>query len=85
MDLQRRRAEDLACRVLTFKRTLKQFFYYACLKYLQTHKVSDLQETFLEDITTFFIQTVNNIDKDEALLEKIKLKPVELPLVKEKY
>ena len=82
MDLYKRCAEDLACRVLLFKRTLKQYFYHACLKYLQTHKVSDVEEAFLEKLTTYFIQSINTIDKDESFLEKVKNKPIELPLVK---
>ena len=79
MGLRERVSLDLANRVLAFKRTIKQWFYYAGLKYLQTHKLSDVEETVLENITDYLVESIDKMEEDEEFLRKIKLTPVKLP------
>lgn len=82
LDLRQRSVVDLVSRVKFFKKTLKQWFYYAGLIYLKTHKLTDSQEAFLEDITDFFVEYMDNVEKDKNFLKKINLDPVDLPINK---
>ena len=70
---------DLAERVFAFKRTLRQWFYFAGLKYLQTHNLTDTQEATVEDFSDFVIKSMDTVEKDNNFLEKVELEPVKLP------
>ncbi len=74
--LRQRSLVDLAERVLVFKKTIKQWFYYAGLKYMQQHKLNDVQENLLEDITDFYVEYMDNIENDKEFFKKIKIDPV---------
>lgn len=65
LSLRQKSIKDLAERVIVFKRTLKQWFYFAGLRYLQTHKLNDFQETLLEEFTDFIIKYMDSIDTEE--------------------
>ena len=78
MSLRQKCSVNLAKRVILFKRTLRQWFYYAGLKYLQTHSLTDAQEVFLEDITEFFIKAIDKIETDEEFLKSTELQPVSI-------
>ena len=79
LSLRQRSVLDLLKRVKFFKKTIKQWFYYAGLKYLKTHKLTDVQESFLEDITDFFVEYMDNVENDKDFLKKAELEPIELP------
>ena len=79
LSLRQRSALDLLKRVKFFKKTIKQWFYYAGLKYLKTHKLTDAQESFLEDITDFLVEYMDNVENDKDFLKKAELEPIELP------
>ena len=72
ISLQQKSARNLAKRVLLFRRTLEQWFYFAGIKYMQTHKLTDNQESTIEDFTDFIVEFMDKIDSDE-FLEKHKL------------
>lgn len=76
--IQQKSAIDLAERVLLFKRTIKQWIYYAGLKYMQKHKLSDSQESFLEDITDFFVEYIDDIENDKDFFKRTRLSSVDL-------
>ena len=80
LNLRQRSAVDLVGRVKIFKKTLKQWFYYAGLEYLKTHKLSDSQEALLEDITDFFVEYMDDVEKDTNFLKRADLEPVQLPV-----
>ena len=79
LSLRQRSVLDLLKRVKFFKKTIKQWFYYAGLKYLKTHKLTDAQESFLEDITDFFVEYMDDVENDKDFLKKAELEPIELP------
>lgn len=76
MSLRHRCNVDLAERVLLFKSTIKRWFYYASLKYLQTHNLSDDQEIFLSEITDCYLRYMDKIESDSDFLKEVKLPPV---------
>ena len=76
--IRQRSLKDLAERVLLFKRTIKQWFYYAGLKYLKTHTLTDSQETFLEDITDYFVEQMDGISSDNEFFKKPSLPPIQI-------
>lgn len=82
LSLRQRSVVDLTTRVKTFKKTIKQWFYYAGLKYLKTHKLTEPQETFLEDITDFFVEYMDNVENDKDFLKRAELEPINLPIKK---
>lgn len=77
--LRRRSAQDLALRVSTCKRTLRQWFYYVCLKFLQENNLTEAQETFFEKVTDYFITSMSRIESDEMFREGVELKPISIP------
>lgn len=74
LTIKQKSAVDLANRVLVFQRTIKQWFYYASLKFLQMNELSSSEEDFLEKITNFYIKYMDNITNDKDFLKAIKLK-----------
>ena len=81
LSLRQKCNRDLAKRVFIFKKTLKQWFYHAGLKYFKTHMLTEPQELVLEDFTDFIVEYMDKVDTDE-FLEKEKLQPVDLPSFK---
>lgn len=70
LSLQQKSIKDLAKRVILFKRTLKQWFYFAGLRYLQSHSLNDIQEKFLEEFTDFLVEYVDSVSTEEFLKRK---------------
>ena len=81
LSVRQRSVADLAKRVLVFKRTIKQWVYYAGLKYLQKNKLTEPQEAFLADITDFFVEYIDEIEKDKDFLKKMDIGAVSLPIL----
>lgn len=71
----RRMAQD----VLMLKDTMKKWYNFAGIKYLQEHQLTDEQEEFLEDITEFINSSIDRLENDENFLKKVLLPPVKLP------
>lgn len=80
LSVRQRSVADLAKRVFAFKRTIKQWVYYAGLKYLQKNKLTEPQEAFLADLTDFFVEYIDEIEKDKDFLKKADLDPIKLPI-----
>ena len=76
LSIKQRSAVELSKRVLLFQRTIKQWFYYAGLKYLQSHELSNIEEDFLNRITNYYIKYIDNITKDEDFLKSVKLQEI---------
>lgn len=77
--LRQRSNFDLVKRVRMFKRTLKQWIFYAGIKFLKTHKLTDIEEKLLEDVTDFFVEYIDKVEEDKEFLTKVKLPPIKLP------
>ena len=81
LSLRQKCTNDLAKRVSVFKRTMKQWFYHAGIKYFKTHTLSENQELAIEDFTDFIVEYMDEINSDN-FLEKPKLEPIDLPKIK---
>lgn len=69
--------------VLALKNTMKKWYNYAGIKYLQEHQLTDEQEELLEDITEFINSAIDRLESDENFIKKVLLPPIKLPQKKE--
>ena len=74
----------MAKNVLLLKDTMKRWYNYAGIKYLQEHQLTDEQEEFLEEITEFINSSIDKLESDDSFLKKIMLPPIKLPQKKVK-
>ena len=72
LSLRQKSVVDLVRRVVLLKSTVKDWFYHAGMKFLQTHELTDEQESFLEEVTDFFIDNLEKIDQDKSFLKRIE-------------
>jgi hypothetical protein len=70
---------DLIRKIGPLKSTVKQWFYHAGMKFLQSHQLTDEQEVFLEEVTEFFVENLEELREDPKFLEKVELGPIQLP------
>lgn len=84
LSLRQKSVLDLIRRVIPLKKTIKQWFYHAGMKFLQTHELTDEQEVFLEEVTDFFVENLEELEEDTKFLKKIELGPIKLPEKKAK-
>lgn len=82
--LRQRCNTDLAERVLFFKETVRDWLYFICLKYMQSHELTDNEESFLESVTDYYISSLNEIEGSETFLKSLKLPTLDLSYVKKK-
>lgn len=79
LSLRQKSVLDLIRRVIPMKKTIKQWFYHAGMKFLQSHQLTDEQETFLEEVTDFFVENLDELEEDIKFLKKVELDPIKLP------
>ena len=79
LSLRQKSVLDLIRRVIPMKKTIKQWFYHAGMKFLQTHELTDDQENFLEEVTDFFVENLDEIEEDIKFFKKAELGPIQLP------
>ena len=84
LSLRQKSVLDLIRRVKPLKKTIKQWFYHAGMKFLQANQLTDEEEAFLEKVTDFFIENLEELDEDMRFLEKADLGPIQLPNKKKK-
>lgn len=82
LSLRQKSVMDLIRRVIPLKKTIKQWFYHAGMKFLQSHELTDEQEVFLEEVTDFFVENLEELEDDIKFATKVELGPVELPKIK---
>ena len=54
------------------------------MKFLQSHELTDDQEVFLEEVTDFFVQNLEELEVDSKFFKKAELAPLQLPVVTER-
>ena len=84
LSLRQKSVLDLIRRVIPLKKTIKQWFYHAGMKFLETHQLTDEQEVFLEEVTDFFVENLEEVTEDPKFLKKAELGPIVLPKEKVK-
>lgn len=82
LGVKQRNVQFIAENVLLFKDIIRQWFYFAGLRFLQTHQLSDSQEKFLEEITNFYTQYIDEIENDKNFFAKRELEVIDLPIGK---
>ena len=83
LSLRQKSIMDLIGRVIPLKKTIKQWFYHAGMKFLQSRQLTDEQEVFLEEVTDFFVENLDELEYDTKFVKKIELEPIQLPVKKE--
>lgn len=79
LSLRQKSVLDLVKKVSAIKSIVKRWFYYAGMKFLQEHdNLTDEQELFLEEITDFFVENIENIEHDKTFLKRIEMGPIDL-------
>ena len=76
LSLRQKETLDLLSRIKTMKQVTRRWFYYAGVKFLQSHDLTDEQEDFLEEISEFYMDNLSNIEKDKTFLHKIEFGPI---------
>lgn len=84
LSLRQKSLFDLVRQISAVKPIAKRWYLHAGLKFLQNRELTDEQETFLEEITDFYIENLMNIEKDKEFIRKITLDPITLPMKKQK-
>ena len=79
MSLRQKSVLDLIRRVKPLKKTIKQWFYHAGMKFLQVNQLTDEEELFLEKVTDFYVENLEELEEDIKFLKKIELGPIQLP------
>ena len=79
LSLRERATYDIVRRLHPIKELVKKWYYHAGMKFLQNRTLTDEQEFFLEDVTDFFIENLENIEKDKSFIRKVVLDPIKLP------
>ena len=79
LSLRQKSVLDLIRRIKPLKKFIKQWFYHAGMKFLQANQLTDEEELFLEKVTDFYINNLEEIDEDAKFLQRVELGPVQLP------
>ena len=82
LSLRQKSVLDLIREIAPIKKVIKQWFYHAGMKFLQSHQLTDEEETFLEEVTDFFVDNLDGLEVTEGALKKTELGPVQLPAPK---
>lgn len=84
LSLRQKSVLDLIRRVRPLKRTIKQWFYHAGMKFLEANQLTDEEELFLEKVTDFYVSNLEAIEEDIKFLKKVEFGPIQLPNKKRK-
>ena len=78
LSLRQKSVLDLIRRVKPLKGTIKQWFFHAGMKFLQANQLTDEEELFLERVTDFYVENLEELEEDIKFLQKIDLGPIQL-------
>ena len=84
LSLRQKSVLDMIRRVKPLKKFIKQWFYHAGMKFLQANQLTDEEEVFLERVTDFFVENLDEIEEDVKFLQRAELGPIQLPNKKRK-
>lgn len=79
LSLKERANYEMVKRLIPVKEAVKKWFCRAGMKFLQNHQLTDEQWTFLEDVTDFYMDNLENIEKDTSFIKKVALPEIKLP------
>ena len=70
MNMKQRRDLDLMRRVIPVKKTIKDWYFHAGIKFLNSRQLKDEQEQFLEEVTDFYMSVLENIEDIERRINE---------------
>ena len=79
LSLRQKSILNMVNRIHGIKRTIKDWYFHAGMQFLKGRELTDEQEMFLEEVTDFFIDNLDNIEKDKSFMKRTELGPIQLP------
>lgn len=70
MNMKQRRDFDLMRRVIPIKKTIKDWYFHAGMKFLNSRQFKDDEEAFLEEVTEFYMDILDNIEEIERKINE---------------
>ena len=70
MNIKQRRDLDLMRRVIPVKKTIKDWFFHAGMKFMNSRQFKDEEENFLEEVTEFYMSVLDNIEDIERRINE---------------
>lgn len=70
MNVKHRRDLDLMRRVISVRKVIKDWYYHAGMKFINSRQFKDEEEAFLEEVTEFFINNLENIEDIERKINE---------------
>ena len=70
MNVKHRRDLDLMRRVIPVRKVIKDGYYHAGMKFINSRQFKDEEEAFLEEVTEFFINNLENIEDIERKINE---------------
>lgn len=65
MNMRQKRDLNLMRRVVPVRKTIRDWFYHAGIKFVNSRQLTDLEENFLEEVTDFYMNILDNIEDIE--------------------
>ena len=70
MNMRQKRDLNLMNRVIPVKKTIKDWYFHAGMKFLNKRPLTDLEEKFLEEVTEFYMDVLENIEDIERKINE---------------
>ena len=70
MNVRQKRDLDLMKRIIPVRKVIKDWYYHAGMKFINSRQFNDLEEAFLEEVTDFFIDNLENIEDIERTIRE---------------
>ena len=72
MNMRQKRDLNLMNRVIPVRKTIKDWYYHTGIQFINSRQLTDLEEAFLEEVTDFFINALDNIEDIERKIRESK-------------
>lgn len=70
MNMRQKRDLNLMKRVIPVKKTIKDWYFHAGMKFLNSRQLKDNEEAFLEEVTEFYMNVLDNIEDIERKINE---------------
>ena len=70
MNMRQKRDLNLMNRVIPVKKTIKDWYFHAGMKFLNQRPLNDSEEKFLEEVTEFYMSVLDNIEDIERKISE---------------
>lgn len=70
MNMRQKRDLNLMKRVIPVKKTIKDWYFHAGMKFMNSRQLKDNEEEFLEEVTEFYMNILDNIEDIERKINE---------------